>query len=159
MDGMTPQLGRYKIDSGSITFRTRHLFGLAPVRGTFAIRSGTVDVAEPIADSRVEVEIDAGSFHTGNGRRDASVRSARLLDTDRFPVMAFRANGSLEGTLTVRDVTRPVALAVERTEVEPGSFTVVATTRVDRTAFGVTAYRGLAARHLDVRVEVTCLRS
>jgi hypothetical protein len=32
-----PQLGRHEIDtSGStITFRTRHLFGLAPVRGTF----------------------------------------------------------------------------------------------------------------------------
>ncbi|MFI6601979.1 YceI family protein [Nonomuraea sp. NPDC050536] len=156
---MTPQLGRYKIDSGSITFRTRHLFGLAPVRGTFAIRSGIVDVAEPLADSRVEVEIDAGSFHTGNDQRDASVRSARLLDTDRFPVMTFRADGSLEGTLTVRGVTRPVALTVERSKVESGSFTVVATTRVDRTEFGVTAYRGTAGRYLDIRVEVTCVRS
>src|SRR5580700_10378647 len=41
----TPQLGHYEIDPGSsrISFRTRHMFGLAPVRGTFAIRSGIVD--------------------------------------------------------------------------------------------------------------------
>ena len=56
---VTPQLGRYQIDPGgsSVTFRTRHLFGLAPVRGRFAIRAGTVDVSEPLAVSPVYAEI------------------------------------------------------------------------------------------------------
>ncbi len=33
----TPHLGRYEIDAGrsAVTFRTRHLFGLAPVRGRY----------------------------------------------------------------------------------------------------------------------------
>ena len=46
----TPQPGHYDIDPGRsrVTFRTRHLFGLAPVRGSFAIRSGVADVADPI---------------------------------------------------------------------------------------------------------------
>jgi hypothetical protein len=82
-----PRPGRYEIDTScsAVTFRTRHLFGLAPVRGSFAIRAGTVDVAEPLADSGVHVQIDPASFRTKNGQRDNAVRSERLLDTDRYP--------------------------------------------------------------------------
>ena len=160
----TPQLGRYEIDTGSSTvrFRTRHLFGLGPVRGSFAIRAGTVDIAEPLAGSRIRAEIDAASFRTGNPARDAAVRSARLLDAKTHPVMTFtseRTDGStLTGTLTVRDVTRPVTLSIEQSAVSPGSFTARAAARIDRTEFGVTASRGLAGRYLDLTLEVRCLR-
>lgn len=169
-----PRTGRYEIDpDGSrVEFRTRHLFGLAGVRGSFAIRSGVVDVVDPIAASRIRVEIDTASFHTGNGQRDATVRSARFLDAGRYPTMTFgsdRLDGdraALAGMLTVRAVTRPVTL--ERLAVEPagpggvaggpGSFVARATTRIDRTEFGLTASPGLAGRYLDVSLRVVCLR-
>ena len=90
------------------------------------------------------------------------MRSARLLDVARHPVVTFtseRVDGQeLTGTLTVRDVTRPVSLSIEQSAVSPRSFTVRATTRIDRTEFGVTAYRGLAGRYLDLSVEVQCVR-
>jgi polyisoprenoid-binding protein YceI len=160
----TPHPGRYDIDAGraAVTFRTRHLFGLAPVRGRFAIRGGTVDVAGPLAASAVYAEIDAASFHTRNPQRDASVRSAGLLDVARHPVITFTSeridDTELAGTLTVRGVTRPVSLSIEQATVSPRSFTVRATTRIDRTEFGVTGYRGLAGRYLDLSVEVQCVR-
>ena len=160
----TPQLGRYEIDprSSAVRFRTRHLFGLGPVRGSFAIRAGAVEIAEPLTASRVRAEIDAASFRTGNTARDAAVRSARLLDVGAHPVMTFaseRTDGStLTGTLTVRGVTRPVTLSIEESAVAPGSFTARASTRIDRTEFGVTASRGLAGRYLDLTLEVRCLR-
>jgi len=181
----TPRLGRYQIDTGgsAVTFRTRHLFGLAPVRGTLAIRAGTIDVAEPLADSSVYAEIEAASFRTGNGQRDGAVRSARFLDASRHPLMTFRSEGidhsvlclalggttplqppaaeqapRINGALTVRGVTRPVSLAVELGDVSPRSFTARATTRVDRTEFGVTAARGLAGRYLELSLEVRCVR-
>ena len=49
-----PAPGRYEIDTGRSAgiFSTRHLFGLALVCGGFAIRAGTVEVAEPVTDSR-----------------------------------------------------------------------------------------------------------
>jgi polyisoprenoid-binding protein YceI len=162
---ITPQLGRYHIDpdGSSVTFRTRHLFGLAPVRGRFAVRAGTVDVSEPLTGSRVYAEIDAASFHTGNPLRDARVRSAGFLGADEHPVLAFSSKGLdgrlLAGTLTVRDVTRPVSVRAEVTGVSPGSFTARATVRIDRHDFGVTASRGLAGRYLDMTVEVRCVRS
>jgi len=154
--------GRYVIDpaSSAVTFRTRHMFGLGRVRGTFAIRGGAVEVTGEPGEARCYAEIDAASFGTGNPQRDASVRSARLLDTERHPVIIFEAQ-RLDGTdvtgqLTVRGVTRPAAIAVELTGAAPGGFTARGTVRVDRTAFGVTAYRGLAARQLDMTVEVRC---
>jgi len=162
---VTPRPGRYEIDTGcsAVMFRTRHLFGLAPVRGSFAIRAGTIDVAEPLAGSSVYVQIDPASFRTGNGQRDSSVRSERLLDAGRYPVITFRSEGvaglALTGTLTVRNVTMPVTLSIEQSAVTPRSFNAHATTRIDRTEFGVTAYRGLAARYLDMTVEVRCVRN
>ncbi|GAB3179531.1 YceI family protein [Streptomyces incanus] len=161
----TPRLGRYTIDtnSSSITFKGRHLFGLMPVRGTFAIRGGTVDVAEPLSESRLRVEIDAASFSTGNDHRDGDVRSAKFLDIDRHPLITFVSERvdatSVSGTLTACGVTRPASLAVVRSEVRANSFTVHATTRVDRTEFGVTAARGMAGRRLDLTLEVTCVHA
>lgn len=160
----TPQPGRYEIDTtcSAVTFRTRHMFGLAPVRGSFAIRAGTVDVAGPLTDPGIYAEIEAASFRTGNGQRDRNVRSARLLDAGQYPVMTFAAERldglALTGTLTVRNVTRPVSLSIEQSAVSSGSFTARAATRIDRTAFGVSAYRGLAGRYLDMTVEVQCVR-
>lgn len=163
-----PPLGRYEIDvsRSQVTFRTRHMFGLGPVRGTFAVRSGFVDIAEPLADSAVHAEIDAASFRTGNDQRDQTVRSARLLDAASFPVISFQgqpapADGkstTIHGTLTVRDVTRPVGLSIGQVATDGRSFTATATVRVDRTEFGVTAMRGLAGRYLDLTIEVRCTR-
>ena len=87
-----PQVGRYEINTSYsvVAFRTRHLFGLAPVRGSFVIRAGAVNVAESLGDSRIHAEIDAASFRTGNPQRDATVRSARLLDVGRRPVITPR---------------------------------------------------------------------
>jgi polyisoprenoid-binding protein YceI len=162
-----PRIGRYAIDSrgSTIAFRSRHLFGLAPVRGTMAVRGGLVEVADPITDSSVQVEIDTTSFHTGSRHRDRDVRSARFLDAARYPSMRFtsqrldRSDGRwrLTGTLLVRDVARPVSLAIERSTVQPGtpnSFVVCASTWIDRTDFGLTAFRGMAGRHLDVSLRI-----
>jgi len=154
--------GRYVIDpaSSAITFRTRHMFGLGRVRGTFAIRGGAVEITGEPGAVRCYAEIDAASFRTGNPQRDASVRSARLLDTDRHPVITFEAQRldgtDLTGQLTVRGVTRPAVIAATLTSAGPGGFTACGTVRVDRTDFGVTAYRGLAARRLDLIVELRC---
>ena len=165
-----PRAGRYAIDSrgSTIAFRSRHLFGVAPVRGTMAIRQGVVEVADPITDSSVQVEIDTTSFHTGSRHRDEDVRSARFLDAARYPSMTFtserldHSNGhwTLTGTLTVRDVARPVSLSIEQSPVQPGtpnSFVACATTRIDRTDFGLTAARGMAGRHLDVSLRIVAV--
>ena len=162
-----PPPGHYDIDAARsrVTFATRHLFGLGRVKGSFAVRRGGADIADPLEVSAIFAEIDTASFRTNGGPRDHSVRSARFLDAAGHPVMTFRSDRiaaqdqTLTGTLTVRGTTQPVTLTVTRCEVSPGSFTARATARIDRTEFGITAARGLAARYLDLTVEVQCTRN
>jgi polyisoprenoid-binding protein YceI len=162
----TPQLGHYDIDTenSAVRFRTRHMFGLGPVRGDFSILSGSADVAEPLTDSAVSADISSASFRTGNRQRDAMVRSARFLDVGNFPVISFRngrisADGAtLTGELTVREVTRPVSLSVQQRATSPGGFTLTASVRIDRNEFGVTAMPGITGRYLGLTVEATCVR-
>ena len=84
------------------------------------------------------------------------------MDAARFPVISFRdghvcADGrTIRGTLTVREVCRPVSLSIGQVTVAGPSFTASATVRVDRTEFGLTAMPGLAGRYLDLTVEVRC---
>ncbi|MFF4397406.1 YceI family protein [Streptomyces sp. NPDC001480] len=162
----TPRLGRYTIDTdnSSISFKSRHVFGLLPVRGTFAVRGGTIEVTEPLSASRVHAEVDALSFRTGHAQRDTAVRSAKFLDADRHPLITFvsgqvDATGTtVAGTLTACGTSRPARLSIVRCEVLADAFTVHATTQVDRTEFGVTAARGMAGRRLDLTLDIRCLR-
>ncbi|WP_338695400.1 YceI family protein [Streptomyces sp. Q6] len=104
----------------AVNFTIRHL-GIAKVRGRFAQVDAGLYVGETLADVRVTATIALASIDTGNADRDAHTRSADLLDVERRPTMAFRSTGvsgsaddwSLEGELTIGDVTRPVTLDVE----------------------------------------------
>jgi polyisoprenoid-binding protein YceI len=117
-----PPAGRYRIDadSSTVTFATRHLFGLAPVRGTFALRDGTVVVADPVAASTVRARVAASSFRSGNPARDAAVLSPKLLDAEAYPSLTFTSTSLeregeswlLRGELEVRGVTVPVEAVV-----------------------------------------------
>jgi polyisoprenoid-binding protein YceI len=161
-----PQPGHYDIDPdrSRVTFATRHLFGLGRVKGSFAVLQGSADIADPLEVSAICAEINTASFRTNNRQRDRAVLSGRFLDAAGHSVMTFKSAGFtaedqvLTGTLTVRGTTRPVTLTVTQCEVSRGSFTARATARIDRNEFGITAARGLAARHLDLTVEVQCTR-
>lgn len=166
-----PRVGRYDIDpqGSTVAFTGRHLFGLTRVQGTIALRRGVIDVTDPVGHSSVHVELDAASFHTGNRHRDHDVRSARFLDTDRYATVTFRSTRleaagdapRLLGTLTVRDVTRPVSLLIQQCTLRPdapGSVLVRASARIDRTDLGLTAARGLAGHYLEVSLEIQAVR-
>jgi polyisoprenoid-binding protein YceI len=117
-----PEPGEWRIDPAHsiVRARARHL-GLSTVEGRFTRFSGTVGVADPIARSTVAVAIEAASIDTGNGDRDAHLRSPDFLDIDRFPELTYRGAGvtrlsdqrwRVAGELTIRDITRAVPLDV-----------------------------------------------
>ncbi|WP_217170383.1 YceI family protein [Streptomyces sp. AC512_CC834] len=104
----------------SVNFTIRH-FGIAKVRGRFTGFETELHVGRRAEDVRVSATIDLSSIDTGNTDRDAHVRASDLLDVGKRPTMAFRSkrvsgegeDWTMEGELTIGDVTRPVALAVE----------------------------------------------
>lgn len=152
----TPAVGAYRIDAGAseITFATRHLFGLAPVRGTFGLRSGVIEVADPLESSTVRAVFAADSFDTGLSARDNTVRSAQYLDTAHHPDITFVAKGvadgrTLRGELTVRGRTEPLDVRIDEVRVHGEQLRLRASATVDRYAWGVTAMRGMTGRRLQ----------
>jgi polyisoprenoid-binding protein YceI len=162
---VVPATGTYRVDPtwSTVTFDTRHLFGLAPVRGSFRLRGGEFRVAEPLADSTARATVDATSFHTGLSARDRTVRSATYLDTANHPDIEFSATGLtrdedgwvLAGTLTVRGKSGPLSVRV--LSVSParrGELRIRARAKVDRYAFGITAGRGMTGRRLTLTLDL-----
>ncbi|WP_282702022.1 YceI family protein [Streptomyces sp. CC219B] len=104
----------------AVNFTIRHL-GIAKVRGRFASVRAELYVGETAADVRVSATVDLASIDTGNPDRDAHVRASDLLDVEKRPTMTYRStrvygegeDWTMEGELTIGDVTRPVSLAVE----------------------------------------------
>jgi polyisoprenoid-binding protein YceI len=163
----TPGIYRIDPERSVVTFRTRHLFGLGPVRGTFRLRAGEILIAEPARESAVRATVDAASFHTGNPGRDGTVLSARLLNTGKYPDLTFASSQvsesggrwAVRGTLVVTGHEQPVELAIEQARADGPQLSFLATTGIDRYAFGVTAMRGLAARRLSCRLEIVAIRT
>lgn len=163
-----PTAGDYRIDPSSTTvsFTTRHLFGLARVRGTFRLRDGHIQVADPVAGSSVRATIAAESFHTGTSGRDTTVVSATYLDAERHPNIVFASTGItrvdgdwvLRGSLTVRGATCPLDLRVTRVREDRSGLALSATAQVDRYAFGITAMKGMAGRRLSITLDITATR-
>jgi polyisoprenoid-binding protein YceI len=143
-----------------VTFRTRHLLGLGTVTGTMAITSGEISIDPGGPHATVAATISAASFSSGNRARDRDVRSPRFLHADQHPDITFQAGTLshdqgrwvLAGELTIREATSPVTLAISTVEPTGAGFRTRATTRIDRYAYGVTAAKVMAARHLDIAV-------
>jgi len=153
--GRLPAVSTWIIDPKHtlVEFAARYM-SLTTVKGRFSGVSGTIRTAEPDGDldgSTVEVEIDSASLDSREPQRDAHLRSADFLDVERFPSITFESTRleavdadhfTVQGALTIRDVTHDVALKVTRqgrartpTGLEVAGFTAEA--QIDRKDFGL----------------------
>ena len=122
IDGhVLPTSGRCNIDPGhtDLAFVGRH-FMVTKVRGRFTDVTGSITIADRLADSNVDVSINMASVESGSVARDEHIKSPELFDVARFPTATFRSNsvdwrgthGTVHGDLTIHGVTRQVPLAV-----------------------------------------------
>ena len=111
----------WKLDAShtQVGFSVKHLM-ISNVKGRFAEVSGSVQL-DPTKEPTLEISIPAASIFTGEGKRDAHLKSADFLHAEQFPEIVFRGGravgdiGSrftLHGELTIRGVTKPVTLHV-----------------------------------------------
>lgn len=163
-----PASGHYRLDPAatSIAFRTR-LFGVKPLHGAMRADAGAIVVDPATSRASVTATVDAASFHTGKARRDDDVRSPRFLDADTYPRFTFRAGSlshdgntwTLAGELTVRNVSRPVTIAIISVETTAGGFRARAVTRIDRATFNLTRAKWMGGRYYDIELAVTAIRA
>ena len=160
----------WQIDAAhsSVDFSVRHLM-ISTVRGRFGAVTGSAKGLDgKAARPELDVTIEAASIDTGNPQRDEHLRSADFFDVAQFPTLTFRATrldgpvtGSftLVGDLTMRGVTREVALRVERQgeTTDPWANQRVgfsATGRLKRSDFGLTWNQVLEAGGVAVSDEI-----
>jgi len=105
-----------------VQFKVRHLM-VSSVRGEFEKVSGKIVYDEAdVTKSTADVTIVASSINTRVAKRDEHLRSPDFLDVAKYPTITFKSkrvekagNGTLKmtGDLTIRGVTKEVALTVE----------------------------------------------
>lgn len=105
-----------------VQFSVRHMM-ISKVRGRFANFSGTVNFDEQTpANSTVNVQIEAASIETKDEKRDGHLTSPDFLDAANHPYLTFvskrvevkdESHGTIYGDLTIRGVSKEVALEVE----------------------------------------------
>ncbi|GAB1643811.1 YceI family protein [Krasilnikovia sp. MM14-A1259] len=148
-----PTAGTYELDAAHkrVGFVVRHLM-VSKVRGEFAQASATVTIAEDPLQSSVVATIQTASVSTGQADRDNHLRTGDFFEAEKFPTMEYRSTGIksfegnefvLDGELTIKGITRPVALTVEFEGVgrSPYGFDVFgfsATAEIDREDWGLT---------------------
>jgi len=120
MSDITP--GTWQLDPThtEIGFTVRHL--MSKVRGKFEKFEGTIVTAEDVTASTATATIDLSSINTGTADRDDHLRSGDFFNVETSPTMTFVSTGVVRkddtefvvtGDLTIKDVTKPIELAVE----------------------------------------------
>ncbi len=149
---IAPASGKWQLDPShsDLKITARHIM-VSKVRGSFESMTGTINVADDITDSTVEVEAKAASVTTGVEDRDNHLRSPDFLDAENHPIIRFASTGlspkgeawQLSGDLTIRGITKPVVfdLSYEGSATDPygnqkAAFTV--TGEIEREEWGLT---------------------
>ncbi len=163
--------GDYNIDPAHSTvgFAIRHL-EINWVEGRFKDFKGTIRYDEQdVTKSAVEFAARVESIDTGVAPRDKHLRTADFFDAEKYPELTFKSTRVerkgkdayvLHGDLTLKGVTRPVALpfTVIGAVKDPWGntrFGVEAHTKINRRDFQINYGDAFAGGGLNVGNEVT----
>ena len=163
--------GSYQLDPdhASVLFRVNH-FGFSEFRGRFdgVIGSMDLDNANP-ENSAVSVEIDVRSLHTVVPKLDGELLASNMFDVERYPVARFtsgsitrlsESTASIDGTLTINDVTQLVQLDAtfigSGTNPLSGRQTIgfTATTTIKRSEFGLSEWLPFVRDEVALTIDV-----
>jgi polyisoprenoid-binding protein YceI len=145
--------GTWNIDPvhSHIGFVARHLM-VSKVRGNFTKFEGQIITAADPLQSSATATIDTTSFDTSNEQRNSDVKSENFLDVANHSMMTYRSTGVrreggeiiVDGDLTIKGITHPVALTVEVNGFGPDPYGGTragfsATGEINRNDYGITA--------------------
>ncbi len=114
---------KWNVDAShsNVKFSVEHLM-VSEVEGHFGKFNGMIDA--PSADfnnAKVEFTVDVSTINTDNEMRDKHLKSDDFFNAEKYPQMIFKStsfkkgkgnNYTLEGDLTIRDVTKKVKFDV-----------------------------------------------
>jgi polyisoprenoid-binding protein YceI len=148
-------------------------FGVFRQQGRFGHTSGTIVLDPESHSGSFDLVVDATSIDTGWNVRDNWLRGEDMFDVAHHPVVHFRSTRlvfdqsrlvEVAGLLTLRDVTRPIVLKVERLQcghdaaaAHDGCGASAAST-IRRSDFGMNYALGLVSDEVSLSFQVTANR-
>jgi polyisoprenoid-binding protein YceI len=113
LDVLLP-VGTYRIAPAplSVSFTTRHFFGLGRVTGSLTVVDSEIHVADPLGAS-VPAQVTASSFTSGIGMRDLQVKWRMFRHARKHPFLTLTSPRrsqrptarAIQGLLTARGTT------------------------------------------------------
>ena len=164
----------YEIDSNHTypTFEADHLGGVSYWRGKINSTSGTVLLDLENSTGSVDIVMDMNSIDFGHDGLNDHAKTPDLFDTAQFPnatytgtLQGFRSGAptSVDGTLTLHGVSRPVTLTIEKFLCKEHPMNkrqlcgADATAEIDRSDFGVDFGAGLFNMGVTLRISIEAL--
>src|SRR5215831_4303173 len=150
-----------------------HCFGVFTQHGTFRRADGMIVLDAEEHSGTVDLVVETGSVDTGWSIGDAWLRSEDMFDVEHFPAMRFRSSRlvfdhsrltEVDGSLTLRGVTRPVSLKVGRMECsrdggQDRACSASAVSRIRRSDFGLSYGLSFIADDIDLSFRIAASRA
>jgi polyisoprenoid-binding protein YceI len=154
--------GNWTLDPArsTATLKSRSMWGLVPVKGAFRKMEGAGTVS-PAGEVTGRIAVAADSLDTKVAKRDTHLRSPDFFHAEKYPEITFTvdklapaADGlTVEGTLTVREVSRPITFPATATLAADGEIALDATVHVDRSHHGLTWNQlGMSSMHNTITI-------
>jgi len=145
---------KYTIDPNHTypSFEADHFGGLSTWRGKFNSTSGTIVLDREAGTGSLDVKIDTASIDFGHEKLNEHAKSADMFDVEKYPEATYTGkltkfvNGApteVEGSLTLKGVSKPVKLTIDRFLCKPNPMNkkevcgANATARINREDFGI----------------------
>jgi polyisoprenoid-binding protein YceI len=132
--------GAWTLDppKSSVSLKTKSMWGLAKINAVFSDLQGEIAVVAGAVTARLAV--GTGSIDTKNAKRDKHLKSDELLAAEKFPHLIFVLSSvapsptaiQANGTLTVRDKTRPIVFEATVSTARDCEITVTSELDADR---------------------------
>ncbi len=149
-------------------FTVAHL-GMTTIQGRFDQTAGKVTVDLAAKTGSMEIQVPTASVSTGLRRRDDMLKGPDWFNSNEFANMAYRSTRfnfagdkleSIEGTLALAGVTKPLKLNVTTFKCAPNPFNrkpmcgATAEATLKRSDFGVKAAMGAVADEVRLQLSV-----
>jgi polyisoprenoid-binding protein YceI len=148
--------------------------GMSILRGKFTRSSGSVTLDRAAKTGSLEITVDAASLDFGLEALNNHIKSPDGFDVAKYPTAVYKGkaikfNGevpaSVEGELTLKGVTRPLTLTINKFKCAENAMTkkevcgADASAEFKRTDFGIGIATPASAPEVKLQIEVEAMKN